>query len=341
MHSPLPSSPSKSLRTLSIGGATFDLFVRTGKDDIATDKDHTALLLPIGHKIRVQEVVEACGGGASNTSVGLARLGMKAAFCGIIGSDQWGQRMLENLRTENVDSTSATVIEHETSSFSIILNAGTGDRVILYATGVNAHLHDVTFDKESAKSMDWIYFNHIHESSFEIEDDIASILGDGRTGMTWNPGGRQLKKGVDDAGNRSLLSKTDILLLNKEEVLAFTGKKDADHAIKALLKCGTHVVCVTDGKHGCIASDGKSMYSCPAIGDALVVDATGAGDAFGTGFTWAMLTLHDLPIALRAGTINATSVIATTGAETGLLTHTEMQKRLTDSPLTVDVRPIR
>jgi sugar/nucleoside kinase (ribokinase family) len=71
------------------------------------------------------------------------------------------------------------------------------------------------------------------------------------------------------------------------------------------------------------------------------VDATGAGDAFGTGFTWAMLMSSALPIALQAGTINATSVLAKIGAQAGLLTHTEMQKRLKDSPLTVDVQALR
>ncbi len=329
------------LKTLSIGGATYDLFVRTGKDVLTADSEKQAILLPIGHKIRVQDIIETCGGGAANTSVGLARLGQQASFCGIIGSDQWGERMMANLQKEGVDTGGATVIENETSSFSIILNTDSGERVILYSTGANAHLHDATFDKEKTSGMDWIYFNHIHEKSNVIEDDIVEILGRyPRIGMTWNPGGRQLKKGMDDAGNAALLKRTSLLLLNKEEAATFTGKNDSEKAIRALLKAGVANVCVTDGGNGCLASDGRSLYFCPAMKDVAVIDSTGAGDAFGTGATWAILSGLGLPIALQTGTINATSVLGMTGAESGILTHTEMQKRLKNSQLQVDVRPL-
>ncbi len=329
-----------AFRTLSIGGATYDLFVRTGKDIVCDDCEPKSLLLPVGRKIRVQEVIETCGGGAANSSVGLARLGLETSFCGIIGSDQWGERMLQNLQKEGVDVSGATVIENETSSFSIILNTDSGERVILYSTGANAHLHDATFDKDRAGRMDWLYFNHIHEKSHVIEDDIVRILSDyPRVGMTWNPGGRQLKKGMEDPGNAALLRRTGLLLLNKEEAAVFTGKSTSEDAIRVLLKAGAMHVCITDGPHGSLASDGRTLYFCGAVEGAPVTDSTGAGDAFGTGATWAIVTGLGLPIALQAGTINATSVLGSIGAQAGLLTHTEMQNRLNQSALRVEARP--
>ncbi len=327
---------------LTIGGATYDLFVRTGKDVVKVDANTQAILLPIGHKIRVQEVVETCGGGATNTAVGLKRLGCATSFCGIVGSDQWGDRILANLKKEGVDISPATIVDGEMSSFSIILNTETGERVILYATGANAHLHDATFDKESAATSDWIVFNHIHEKSCIIQDDIVEVLKNAnrKMGMTWNPGGRQLTQGMDAADNAALLKYTTLLLLNKEEAIAFSGKKTVPAAIKALLKAGAMSVCVTDGKHGCTASDGRMMYHCPTIADVKIIDTTGAGDAFGTGATWALLRGADLQTALKAGTINATSVLATTGAQAGLLTDIEIQKRLNETRLTVDERAL-
>jgi sugar/nucleoside kinase (ribokinase family) len=226
-------NPSKkkiagTLKTLSIGGATYDLFVQIGNDIIDVDTKKKILTLPIGAKIRVQDIVETCGGGACNTSVGLSRLGLAASFCGIVGSDQWGQRMLDNLQKEHVHTESATILEHETSSFSVILNVTSGDRIILYSTGTNAHLHDVTFDREAAAKHDWIYFNHIHEKSCVIQDDILHILQKHHAGMTWTPGGRQLKAGIDDPMNAALLKHCDLLLLNKEEAYAFTKKNDCE-----------------------------------------------------------------------------------------------------------------
>ena len=113
-----PSASSRPPRTLSIGGATFDLFVRTATPVMLqkNGKGEKILALPLGAKIRVDQVIEACGGGAANTSVGLKRLGCEGHFCGIIGSDQWGERMLGTLQKEGVDVSSATVVEGETSA---------------------------------------------------------------------------------------------------------------------------------------------------------------------------------------------------------------------------------
>lgn len=315
-------------RTLSIGGATYDLFVRTGTDVLREDRGRKILELPLGEKVRVQQVIETCGGGAANTSVGLARLGCTAHFCGILGSDQWGQHQLENFRNENVDARMATIVEGETSSFSIILSAGSGERVILYEPGTNAHLHDATFDRDQAAGMDWIYLNHLHERSCVIEDDIAALLEKKpRAGLTWNPGGSQLKTGMQEHAMLRLLKETDLLVFNKEESLLFTGRTSVEEAIAALLSAGVRIVCICDGKNGSTASDGKKRWYCP-VADTPVIDTTGAGDAFGTGATWALLQGLDLPEMLRAGTISAAGVLGAIGAQSGLLTDTEMRHRL-------------
>jgi sugar/nucleoside kinase (ribokinase family) len=326
-------------RILSIGSGTYDLFVRTGAG-LLCSKDGN-IQLPEGAKIRVDSVTETCGGGAANTSVGLARLGCHASFCGIVGDDQWGERILKNLAAEGVDTASATVVENETSSFSIILNTDCGERVILYSQSANAHLHDVTFDKETAASRDWIYFNHIHEDSCVIQDDIVEILGKhAHLGMTWNPGGRHLKRGMADPQNAALLRCTRLLLLNKEEALLFTGDTSVETALRTLRAAGAGIVCITDGPHGCTATDGVSVVHCPTIPHAPIVDTTGAGDAFGIGATWALLQGLDLPKTLRAGTINATSVLAVTGAQAGLLTDIDMHTRLETVALDVDIHTL-
>ena len=321
--------------SLSIGGATYDLFVRTGRDVLHPSKDSHMLSLPLGSKIRVDDVIETCGGGASNTAVGLRRLGLASSFCGVVGSDQWGERLLKNMQHEGVDTSSATVVENETSSFSIILSVTGSDRVILYNVGTNTHLQDSTFDREAASKVDWMYLNHLHEESCMIQDDLINVLKNPHAPkLTWNPGGAQLSKGIADAENAVLLKHTALLLLNKEEALAFTHTETIEDAMTILLQAGTHTICVTDGKNGAYGANQKpktknqlTIVHCPTA-PTTIVDTTGAGDAFGTGATWALLHGFDLPTILRAGSINAASVVAAFGAQAGLLTDTEMITRL-------------
>lgn len=331
----MAKASSSQPRTMSIGGATEDLFVRVKAELRECAKHDRVFALPLGEKLHIDHLIETCGGGASNTAVGLARLGLNAHFEGVIGSDQWGVKLLKNLEREGVDARFAVIVEGEVSSFSLILSSDSGERVILYAPGANAHLHRSNFDLEIARQMDWVYLNHIQESAHDIQEDIVSILSREKPGLTWNPGGRQIAAGMASDPNRRLLPFTDILLLNAGEALSFTGAASTPQALDILLKNGVKRVCITDGRNGVTAADGQRRYSCPCDPTATVVDTTGAGDAFGTGITWAILKGLPFSTALKAGTLNAASVVGAFGAQAGLLTETQMLKRLESSRLTV------
>ncbi|MBI5155884.1 carbohydrate kinase family protein [Candidatus Peregrinibacteria bacterium] len=321
--------------TVSIGGLTYDLFVDVDHE-VAEGRDGTHMFqLQLGSKIPVRRVVSGCGGGAANTAVGLSRLGCSAACAGVVGSDQWGGMMLKNLETENVSTKGITVVEHETSSFSIVLLAQS-ERVILNEPGTNAHLHDVTFDRSQAAAADWVYLNHIHKASCAIEDDILKMLTDTRPPhLTWNPGGCQIDRGIREKNNALLVARTELLIVNREEAIAFTGKKTTEEALRVMIAAGTRIACVTDGKNGSFATDGTQIHFCPCL-PAKVMDTTGAGDAFGTAMTWALVRGKDLPTALRAGTINGASVVSVIGAQPGLLTETQIQSAIDKSALTVE-----
>ena len=327
-------------KTLSIGGATLDLFCRLPKDIVSRCADSDVFALPLGEKIRVADLIEACGGGASNTAVGLSRLGYDSCFEGVVGSDQWGEKLIENLQSEGVDTSCATIVEGEVTSFSIILSGDTGERVILNDPGTNAHLHDITFDKHKLAEVDWVYLNSVKEDSCEIQDDIVEMLANDDTCLTWNPGGCQIEKGLEPQNNQQLLKHTDLLLLNREEAERFTGEKTPEDALRVFLDCGAKNVVITDGKNGTTASDGKSLLICPVVSDVEIIDTTGAGDAFGTAVTWALLSGKSLPDALKAGSINAASVVGSIGAETALLTDTEIENRLEDIDLAVTTSPL-
>ncbi len=324
---------TKTATTLSIGGATYDLFLSMTDDAV---KQEHGIMLKAGGKLRVGGVTECCGGGACNTSVGLSRLGLDASFCGVVGSDQWGEKLLETMKKEGVNTSPATVVEHETSSFSIILSLRSGERTILYTPGVNEHLHDTTFDLDAISAASAVYLNHLSETSCMIEDDIIKMVAAyPHINLTWNPGGCQIEHGFDHPEKKNLLSVTNILLVNKEEAMAFAKTDSIEKALHILSGAGVKHVCITDGKHGVVATDGKKTWRCPILANVDVVDTTGAGDAFGTAVTWALLTGRSLPDALIAGTLNAASVVGSLGAQAGLLTENQITKQMTSSPLSV------
>ncbi len=317
--------------SLSLGNACIDLFVELEGKTLSKEG---LLLLRAGEKCHMSDIIETCGGGACNSSVGLQRLGFCASFGGILGSDVWGKRIEEHLAKEGVNLTSATIIEEEMSSVSFVVRLPSGERIILSNTGVNGHLHDSVLDAETLARSDVIYLNRLAETSCSIEDDVVRILAERSTSfLTWNPGGCQIDRGCFDENSIALLKRTSLLLLNKEEALAFTQEKNSIDALNMLKKMGVKTICITDGANGAIARNDDEAYSIHADASAIVKDTTGAGDAFGVGMTWALFHGKKLSEALVSGTLNATSVVGTIGAEQGLLTTQHMEEQLQSTSL--------
>jgi ribokinase len=152
---------------------------------------------------------------------------------------------------------------------------------------------------------------------------------------------------MGEAENTALLETTDLLLLNKEEALAFSVTTTLESALQKLTEAGAQIVCITDGKNGAYGAIGNqkpeirnqlTILHCPCA-PANVIDTTGAGDAFGVAATWARICGFDLKTILRAGSMNAASVVEHFGAEAGLLTDTDMRKRLEEIRLDVEELP--
>lgn len=324
---------------ISIGGAAFDVFVRAPHETINRNGG-SFIQFPLGAKIKIESEVQSCGGGAANTSVGFSRLNLHAGFCGVIGDDEWGKGIQETLRREGVDTATAIIVEGEISGFSIILvDPATGERTVLYSGNVNAHLRDPVFPKEELMASRWIFLNHLSDVSGMIMDDLCEILLNPETKLAWNPGGSQIKNGFDKGLEKDLLRETDLLFLNKEEALAFTRTNLVEDAFRVLAKVGVKITCITDAKNGAQLSDGKIVYVSDAV-PSKVVDTTGAGDAFAVGVTWGVIRALSLPMALKAGMINASSVVESIGTQAGLLTERELRSRLETIDLPAAARPL-
>jgi len=332
----------------SIGGAAFDVFIRAPHQTVQTLSGSRSLQFPLGAKLKVESVIQGCGGGAANTSVGFARLGMRARFCGITGDDEWGQEIQKILRNEGVLTDAAIVVEDEVSSFSIILvDPASGERTILYSPNVNAHMHKAIFPKDVLAHSQWIFLNHLADVSANIIDDCLELVREPHSiRFAWNPGGSQIQSGMDAKTTRALLPHTDILFLNAEEAATFTNEPlDADrvqtisNALRKGMAAGVKLFCITDAARGAYVTDGKTVFH--ALPPSLkIVDATGAGDAFAVGMTWGVFTGLPLQESLKAGMLNAASVIQVVGTQPGLLTGKVMRQQLSGTPLSVQTFPL-
>ncbi|PKN03437.1 carbohydrate kinase [Candidatus Dependentiae bacterium HGW-Dependentiae-1] len=94
-----------------------------------------------------------------------------------------------------------------------------------------------------------------------------------------------------------------------------------------ILSHGPQVVAVTNGAEGVYVAQGDTIYFHPGLAT-NVVSTIGAGDAFGSCFVASLLQEKSVPEALIRGITNASSVIGSVGAKTGLLAPDELEKRM-------------
>jgi len=317
---------------ITVGSATVDALARTEFCEMIHDKKNKeCIAYPVGAKILMEELVLTTGGGGTNTAVSLARLGHKVAFLGKIGSKYNSERVIHQLKKEKVNT--SLVIRSKTgrTGYSIVLDSKKHDRTILAFRGSNNDigLNEINLKKLKTK---WFYFSSLMEKSFRTLEKIASYAAKNNIKITFNISSYLARKGPSYLG--SILKKTNILVLNKEEASILVGKGDVKNLLKKLNKLGPEIIAITDGKKGVyVLYENYIYYGKPT--NVRIIETTGAGDAFASSFLCGVIRKNNVEFAMKLGMTNAESVIQHHGAKEKLLKYNEALKIMKKRPIKV------
>jgi sugar/nucleoside kinase (ribokinase family) len=302
-------------RILAIGAAVQDVFL-SHSDEFkpVTENPHESFMhLEMGAKADVNNIEFTTGGGATNATVTFARQGLHSEFMGTIGHDPAGQAVLDDLDNEGVDTARISYSERYNTGYSVLLLAPSGERTILTYRGASTHYDAKKFDLKDCKA-DWLYISSM-AGNMEVLDKIFRQAHELGVKIMFNPGKGELSK---PAKLKSLLEDVEILSVNREEMQTIVEGND----LEELARHGTHyvpVVIVSDGPNGVVATDGKTVVRGGMYEDVKVIDRTGAGDAFGSGFLSQWAQGKSLKESIIFASANSTSVVTKIGAKTGIL----------------------
>ena len=143
--------------------------------------------------------------------------------------------------------------------------------------------------------------------------------------LAFNPGSFHLRKGAKSL--TTLLKRVSVLFLNKEEAQQFARTKTT-HILtlcKKLKRLGPEIVVITDGAKGSYAYDGEQLLF-QDIFPVPVIERTGCGDSYATGFMVALFKGYSWKQAMQWGTLNAASVLQHTGPQAGTC-HCSLDKK--------------
>lgn len=266
----------------------------------------------------VESIEQHMGGNGATTSYSLAIHGAPVQLLSAVGSDAFGDQLLERLRTGGVN-VNRVVRGREPSSASIALVNSSGERLFLHRPGVAAEAFTAPLDFD-AGMIDGISHFHIgnlfalprlrgrgaHTMRSARERGLTTSLDTG-----WDSKGRW----IEDLG--PCLPDTDLLFVNEPEAKRLTGAEDWGAAGERLREHGAGIVVVKLGAQGCAVFEPNRRAHVPGFA-VEAVDTTGAGDCFAGAFLAALhhgLDLHD---AARFANAAAALAVSRLGATDGL-----------------------
>ncbi len=303
---------------IAVGNATVDEFltIQNATEYISLDSVTGQLKIKAGEKIPVDSCEFLPGGNASNVAAGVSRMGFNVALMAEIGTDEFSGKIIEALKKENISDSLLKRNSNIPSSFSVILNFAK-ERTIF-----SQHLkkeHNFSFDSTDAS---WVYLTSLGEEWKSPYQKTLEFIKTSGAKLAFNPGTLQIKAGKESMSE--ILKKTQILFLNMGEATKLTGTENIEDALKALQELGPKVVVVTDAEKGSYLIDEKGEFLKHGIVEVDVVERTGAGDGYASGFLSAVMSGKNWQEAMSWGAKNAAAVISKVGAQTGLLTKEQL-----------------
>ncbi|MCC6454950.1 MAG: carbohydrate kinase family protein [Caldilineaceae bacterium] len=246
----------------------------------------------------VDDATLTVGGSGTIFAMGAARLGLRVAYCGVVGEDTFGRFMLDHLHQRQIDTRGVIIDPTLKTGLSVILNVP-NDRAILTHLGA---IDALRADQVDAKLL--AQCRHIHITSYFLQHNLrpglAALLAQTRAGgatvsldTNWDPSERW------DDGLHEVLAQTDLFLPNEQEARAITRTSTLDAALSTLAST-IPTVAIKNGAAGAICRQGNQIILDPGF-PMPVVDTTGAGDSFNGGFLYGWLHRWQLADALALG----------------------------------------
>ncbi len=277
-----------------------------------------------GETISGEDLQVIPGGKGANQAVAAARLGANVSMLGRVGRDNFGDFLLDNLKSNNVDSQFVQRDDASTGTAIIIVDAN-GQNSIVLSPGANGKVTPA--DVEHASFSDFsLLLLQLEIPTLTVLRAAQCAKADGVT-VILNPApAKEIPA--------ELISLADFIIPNETELSLLTGVdvKDipsVEKAARLLLDKGAQNVIVTLGSKGALIVNTRLRASTQVDTYHVdVVDTTAAGDAFIGGFANSLLEKKSLEESVRYGC--ACGALATTkfGAQPSLPTVEQVDNLL-------------
>ena len=254
------------------------------------------------------------GGPPTYVSLAAVKLGAKASIVSKVGQD-FPEDYVKWLGANHVDLSGLKRVEDAVTTRFVLRYQGNWKRKLqLKALAPPLLTNDVP-NSLQAKAI------HIAPIVNELSEDTVTKMRKSASILSLDPQG--FVRSFDSQGNvrlklwreKSVLELTDVYKSSQEEIKSITGTSDMQIAAKKIQDCGVKIVIITRGMRGSTLFFADAFYNVPACKSRLVLDPTGAGDAFIGAFLAEYIRGKDPVWCACVGSASASFVVEGIGPE--------------------------
>ena len=307
------------MKILGIGNAIVDVICKVD-DEFITKNNLTKGLMKLIFdqsefsnllsNLKIEKTIS--GGSVANSIVGLSQLGDKVGFIGKISDDNFGVKYEEGLKKEKVIFFYKKKKELLPTGTCLILITPDSERTMCTFLGTAGKISKNDLDEKAIKKSDLVFLEGYlwdegdPKEAFEKAINLAN-----KTAMSLSD-----KFCVDRHKSNFLnlvKNKLDLVFANEGEIMSLIGAKNFDEVISFGKELKKHLV-ITRGEKGAISIHKNEIEEIDAKKDLKVVDLTGAGDLFASGYLHGFINNFSQKECLIKATEMSSKIIQQIGA---------------------------
>lgn len=267
------------------------------------------------------------GGNAMTAAINLKKLGCDSSIVGMVGSDSFGEFLEKKLKESGVCTKGLKYSSDAQTSTSVLMIDENGERTFFHVIGANGKVTYENIDFNVINGCDAVFLTGTFLLPGLDGEPTAKLLKKCREAgkktfldVQWDSSGRWM----ETLGYA--MPYIDVFMPSIDEARQLSKKDTPEEMADVFLNKGVGAVVIKMGGDGCFYKEaGKKPCFISAYKNIKVVDTTGAGDSFCSGFLAAYS--HGRDFAFCAEFANAAGALSVTkkGATSGITTYSDVE----------------
>ncbi len=306
------------MKILGIGNAIVDVICKIDEDFLIKNGLIKSTMKLVDEKefkqlissLKVERTI--AGGSVANSIVGLAQLENQVSFIGKVSEDKLGNEYEKSLTDEKVEYCYNKKIENTPTGTCLILITPDSERTMCTFLGIAGKIGPDDIDTNFVKKSELVFLEGYlwDEGEPKAAFDKALTLAN-KSAMSLSD------KFCVDRHKKSFYNlvknKLDIIFANEQEIMELIDAKSFDDVIEFGKDLNKTLV-ITRSDKGSIAIRGPEIVECEGQKNLKILDLTGAGDLFASGFLHGFINKMSTKDSLQKGTEMASRIIQKIGA---------------------------